>query len=252
MYLMYVDESGDIGLDGSNNKYFALSGLIIHELRWIELLEKLVEFRKYLKFTRNLNVREEIHASHFITKPGSLKIIKRNDRLDILKQIIDWTASQNELNVITVVCDKTKCSEDESVFDKSWLKLIQRFENTIENHNFNGPRNPDERGLIFPDNTDGEKLQKLIRKMRQYNPIPSKYSSYRNLRLKHIIEDPCLRNSEHSYFVQIADVICYFARQLYEPNKYIKKKGAQNFYKRLEPILVKKASRSHNLGIVET
>jgi len=33
---MYVDESGDSGLpsDGSPTRYFCLSGLVVHELRW--------------------------------------------------------------------------------------------------------------------------------------------------------------------------------------------------------------------------
>ncbi|MDX1920317.1 MAG: DUF3800 domain-containing protein, partial [Candidatus Caenarcaniphilales bacterium] len=211
MYLMYVDESGDIGTKGSNSNYFVLSGLIIHELRWIEVLEELVNFRKHLKSSKSLNVREEIHASHFITKPGHLKSIPRNDRLDILKQTIDWISLQDGLNIITVVCNKTnQKAENGDLFELAWKTLIQRFENTIENHNFKGPRNPDERGLILPDNTDGHKLQTLIRKMRKFNPVPSKYSGYRNLRLKHIIEDPCLRNSEHSYFIQLVDVISYF------------------------------------------
>jgi hypothetical protein len=33
MYLLYVDESGDVGLDGSPGRYFALSGFVVHELR---------------------------------------------------------------------------------------------------------------------------------------------------------------------------------------------------------------------------
>jgi hypothetical protein len=42
MYLMYVDESGDTGLLGSPIRYFVLTGMVIHELRWHQALEQLV------------------------------------------------------------------------------------------------------------------------------------------------------------------------------------------------------------------
>ena len=34
MFLMYVDESGDCGLQNSPTRYLVLTGLVIHELRW--------------------------------------------------------------------------------------------------------------------------------------------------------------------------------------------------------------------------
>ena len=44
MYLLYVDESGDIGLDNSPTNYFCLSGLVVHELRWDATLAAVVSF----------------------------------------------------------------------------------------------------------------------------------------------------------------------------------------------------------------
>ena len=43
MYLMYVDESGDIGLVNSPTRYFVLVGLVLHELRWQQTREALVQ-----------------------------------------------------------------------------------------------------------------------------------------------------------------------------------------------------------------
>ena len=34
MYIMYVDESGDIGIEKTQTRYFILSALVIHELKW--------------------------------------------------------------------------------------------------------------------------------------------------------------------------------------------------------------------------
>jgi len=253
---MYIDESGDPGISPSSpTRYFLLSSIVFHELRWRGLLESLVEFRRHLKRTKGLKLREEIHATDFINSPGELKRIKRNDRVDILKQCIDWTASNTDISVTTVCIDKRKRKLQDDVYEYAWKLLLQRFENTIRYKNFPGPSNADDRGMIFPDNTDGGKLTSLLRKLRHYNPIPDKgtgqYGGFRNVSLRYIIEDPVLKDSRNSFFTQLTDVIAYMGRQMYEPNVYMKKKGGHRFYQRLSPVLNKAASNKNKWGIVE-
>ncbi|KXK56614.1 MAG: DUF3800 domain-containing protein [Chlorobi bacterium] len=251
MYLIYVDESGDSGdIARSPTTYFILSALIIHELQWHQALDSLVQLRRHLRDTKGLKIREEIHAVHFINKPGTLSRIKRNDRLDIMKQCLDWVASQTTVSVITVAINKHK--HPANVFEIAWKTLIQRLENTIRHQNFRGHANSEDRGLILPDNTDGQKLIALLRKMRRYNPIPYQNNTgVQNSPITHIVEDPFMKNSSTSLFHQIVDVIAYSARQLYEPNAYMRKKGATTFYSRLDAALVRQASKKHPLGIVE-
>jgi len=250
MYLMYVDESGDAGTINSPTRYYILSGLIFHELRWSEILDSLIAFRRHLRDNKGLKLREEIHATRFINRPGDLQRIGRNERLAILKNCIDWLACQTDVSVITTALDKS--NKTENVFELAWQPLVQRFENTIGHKNFPGPANPDERGIVISDNTDGKKLIRLVRRMRRFNPIPSMFGTgSRNIPIRYIIEDPFMKNSEESYFHQIVDVVAYCARQIYEPNTYMKKKGGHNFYRRLEPVLLKQASRSNEYGIVE-
>lgn len=250
---MYVDESGDSGLMNSPVDYFVLSGLVVHELRWNNLLDELIKFRRYLKAKKGLKLRDEIHGSNMINKPGELKRIKRNDRVDIMKKCLIWLAGQCDINIINVVVDKRGKTDD--VFEIAWKALIQRFENTIRNRNFPGPQNPDDKGMILPDRTDNKKLQMILRKMRRYNVIPNYQNLFgvggRNLTLEFIIEDPFFKESAHSYFIQMTDLIAYYVRQLYEPNVYFKKKGGAKYFYKLDPILCKHASRSHQYGIVE-
>jgi Protein of unknown function (DUF3800) len=258
MYLMYVDESGDIGVEKSPTNYFVLSALVIHELRWHDALEELINFRRHLRGTKGLKLREEIHASHFINKPGDLvKRIPMYDRVDILKQCANWINDKEYLSVFSVRVDKTKTkyNSKEKVFEDAWTYLIQRFENTINHHNFNGPRNSDERGIIVADNTDAEKLKSIYRKMRRYNPIPNDSTYFsggnRNIQLKMLIEDPVYKDSRDSYFIQLADVIAYLCFQKYQCNKRAKSKGLHNYYSRLDNVLIKKVSGYNDLGIVE-
>ena len=253
MYLMYVDESGDVGLENSPSRYFILTGLVIHELRWRDTLAQLVGFRRRMRDKFGLHLREEIHAGAMITKPGDLQRIKRHDRLAILRAFADELAQNQDLNVINVVVDKHGKSSGYDVFEQTWKTLIQRFENTILYRNFRGPQNPDEGGIILPDNTDGEKLRRLLRKQRRYNPVPNQPQygpGYRNLGLKTVIEDPWLKDSQHSYFIQAADLCSYLLYQHLVPNAYMRKKAGHRYFNRLDPILCKVASQSDPKGIV--
>jgi len=255
MYLMYVDESGDIGISNSPTNYFILSGLIIHELKWRQFIDDITLFRRNLKTNKNLKLREEIHAVNFINKPGNLLHIKRNERLDILKQCINFLNQQSYLNLITVCISKANKASQTEVFEYAWSRLIQRFENTIGQNNFRGPKFNSDKGIIITDKTDEKTLRNLIRKMHQFNIVPNSSNLYsggnRNLKIEMVIEDPVMRDSKYSFIHQMVDVIVYFARQLYETNYYVKQKGAKNYYKHLGNIIVSQVSTKHPLHIVE-
>jgi len=187
-----------------------------------------------------------------INKPGRLVRIKRNDRLTILRALIDEITHLPDVNAINVVVDKRETDTSDIVFDRAWRTLIQRFENTLSHHNFPGPANPDERGLIICDQTD-QRLNQLLRKMRRYNPVPNQSSlapGYRDLRLKYIIEDPVHRDSKHTYFLQAVDTIAFFFYQVLAPNAYIRRRGARMYFKRLLPVLCTFASRENKYGVV--
>lgn len=253
MYLMYVDESGDPGLTGSPTRYFVLSGVIIHELRWAEYLDQLVEFRKRMRNTFGLLLREEIHSAQMINKPDDLIRIKRNDRLSIIRHFISEISNMPDINIINVIVDKENKPADYDVMAQAWQALVQRFSNTMSHRNFPGPANPDERGMIIPDFTDAQKIQSLVRKMRKFNPIPNQNgfgTGYRNITVNNIIEDPFFKDSRHSYFIQVADVVAFSLYQNTCPSSYMKRKSGQNYFKKLDGVLCKAAATNDPEGIV--
>jgi len=253
MYLMYADESGDCGLHNSPTRYFVLSGLVVHELRWQVYLEELISFRRRLRKQHGLRLREEFHASRLINRPGDLVRIKRHDRLDMIRQFASFLGTLTDLSIINVVVDKQKKDLPFDVFDTAWRTLIQRFENTISHHNFPGPANPDERGLILCDHTDDKKLMALIRRMRRHNPVPNQPgfgAGWRNLPLQYVIEDPSFRDSAHCFFIQAADLAAFLLYQRLAPSAYLRKRAGHRFFERLRPILCTKASRRDPDGIV--
>jgi len=252
MYFLYVDESGDTGLNGSPTVYFVLSGFVVHELMWHETLQRIIEFRKSLRVRYGLKLREEIHSTDMIHKPGGLRRIAKSLRLRLLRDVLDFQANLPDINIINVVVDKANRQSDFDVFTVAWETMIQRFHNTLSHRNFPGPQNAQDKGLIIVDKTEVKRLSVLRRRMGKYNPVPNLgLPGYRAIPVTTIAEDAVHRDSIHSLILQLVDVNAYFLMQKYAPCKYIKKQGGKNYFDRLEPVLCKVASRSNALGIVE-
>jgi hypothetical protein len=51
------------GLVNSPTRYFVLTGLVVHELRWRTYLDRLVAFRRQIRQEYGLRLREELHAA---------------------------------------------------------------------------------------------------------------------------------------------------------------------------------------------
>lgn len=252
MYFLYADESGDVGLQNSPTDFFCLSGIVFHELRWHDTLEAIIQFRRAMRDRYNLKLRDEIHEADFIHHPGEMARIAKSMRLRILREVIDFQASIPDINIINVVVDKRNKTAGQDIFEIAWTTLIQRFHNTLSHKNFPGPQNADDKGLLVVDQTDEVKLRNLSRRMRRYNPIPSAYGAGTfAVPITTIVEDAVHRNSGHSYFIQLADVNAYFLQQKYAACSYVKRKGGNNYFSRLDPVLCRVASRSHPEGIVE-
>ena len=149
MYIIYVDESGDTGLVNSPSDYFILSGLIVYELRWQATLQQLIDFRKRMRSLYGLKMDDELHASAMIHKPGQLDRIPKYERLAILRNFASEIAQLEDCNIISIVVDKRNKALDYDVFERAWNALINRFETTIRNRNFPGPKNPDDKVYFF-------------------------------------------------------------------------------------------------------
>lgn len=248
MYLMYVDESGDTGLVGSPTRYFALSGIVVHERRWRPFIDRLIALRKTLKSVYGLPIRTELHASEYIRSP--VHGLAKHHRLSILRNAIDELAKTPEISITNVIVDKAGKPADYDVFQSAWGVLFQRFENTLFFGNYPG-KYRDDFGLVLTDATAGEKLSRMVRRMAVYNPIPSSYGGTRNIPITKIIEDPHGKDSKASLAIQMADICAYFLQQKYAPNSYVKRKGGHLYFDRLQPVLNTAASKSNALGTVQ-
>lgn len=261
---MYVDDSGDCGMPtaGSPSRLFCLSGLVVHELRWKNTLADLARFRRWLHDKYQVNIEDELHGAVMINKPAklasSLQRLKKHERLAVIRHFADAIAGLSDVSVINVVVDKGtgRVPDKDEVFRWAWYAMFQRFENTIRYQNFPGPKNADDQGLVFPDNTDGQKLKRFLQTMRLSNPLKIRQHSgnfvYDDKPIRVIIEDPVLRDSRESYFIQAADCAAFLLKQFVDPSTYMKRHGGNAYLRRLDPVLCKHASNKDpsGLGIV--
>lgn len=246
MYILYVDESGDPGKHKHSSPHFILSGLIISQDNWSNHLEKLKIFRKSIYTKYGLNQRTEIHASELIriNKEKDYQKIRKSNRINILKDY----ATQipvifNNAKVINI-CIKIEEHPNNDIFNLAWSRLLQRYDTYLK-------KEAKDKGIVIVDDTDSIKLQSLQRKMRVYNPLPSHYSNNNyNSPIDNIIEDPFSRNSNQSYFIQTVDVIAHLLYRKEYPKGSLKKFGLEHQFIKLNPILLKQASKNDNLGIV--
>ncbi len=237
----------------SPTRYFVLSGLVLHESRWLPYMDQLIAFRKRLRNAPGLLLKHEIHAAHFISSPGPAAYLKRDVRLSILRFFANELSGMTDFRTINVVVDKVGKAPDYDVFDNAWRALIQRFSNTMSYQNFPGSANPRDWGMLLPDQTNTKKLTNLVRRLRRFNPVPNQPQyggGYRNLPILNLIEDPFFKDSAHSYFTQAADLVAYLLYQELDPNGYIRRKGARHYFNRLRPIFCLHAATGDQRGIV--
>lgn len=255
MYLAYIDESGDTGLLGSPTNHYILSALVVHELGWQAALDHAVAFRRRMKGAFGLKLREEIHAAHLIAKPGALARLRKDQRLTIVRAHADAIATMPGVSLINVVVDKQGKPTGYDVFDDAWRALLQRMHDAVVRRALPGPRNADDRLMLFPDRTDVSRLDKLVRVLRDHNLVSHastghRGAGYRNVPLRSLIEDPNYRDSAHSYFIQAVDTTAWLLAQNLAPASYVRKHAAQNYFLRLRSVLCAAIEPQDPLGIV--
>lgn len=243
MYLMYADESGDRGMQNSPTPYFSLSGIILEDTHWLRILNEMRDFRRSLKRDFGLPIKVELHASKLLRHQGKARNFLKTHRecIAVYQRCFDFLNSLKiyGLSVLVVIVFKNSGYD---VFETTWKFLLQRFHNFLEERN--------SKGLLVTDVTDERRLRKLVRKLRRYNLVPSRYGGTIDDPMITIVEDPILRESDESYFVQFADLVVYsFAKMLY-PNAFMQKHGLGGEFFRLRDVLYARASSQNQFGIV--
>lgn len=258
---MYVDESGDPGLWAPGtpvhlrpSPHYILTGVIIPASQWQTCLTTMVAIRRTLRQNYGLRVRDELHGAELIHPRGNQvyrAIGNRKRRTNLYGYVLREVAAQMpHTKIVNVHLNKaspyylSSTAKEADPEQRAWEWLIQRFSNHLS-------RDCDEDlGMILADETNEIKVRRVVRKIRVHNQVGSVYGGSYAVSVNNIVEDPVMRNSQHSYFVQIADLVSHaLYRKLYPKGSY-RKYNIDRLFDLVDPLLLKAANRKDLQGVV--
>lgn len=221
MYLVYIDDSGDTGFKsaGSPTDAFILSAVIVKDEDWLNTLDQIISFRRFLFQNFGLRQRDELKAGYLIHGTGPFSKLRTSEaaRMRIYKQTLRFQQKLGTIKTWAILIDKDKWEGkgwNIGIRDVAWENMIQR----IEAYTRYGKENC----MIFPDEGHPAFVRGMFRRMRRFNLVQSAYEPGRKLSrpATFIVEDPNYRHSNESYFVQLADMNAYAAYRHIFPESY--------------------------------
>lgn len=239
MNLFYIDESYDQDI-------FVYSAINIPIENWLDIFKQIKKFRKHLKVKYSIKLYKELHATDFVNGRGniSIKYVPKALRRQIFKDTLKFISNLKNISIFNAVATHNN--------DKPQIaleRLINRINRTMEHKN--------RYAILIIDRGKEREITKLIRKISVHNPIPSQYGlwhetqqSSKNIPIDKIIEDPFFKDSERSYFIQLAD-FCAYSLLCRENPKYNRTLHNLHLsFNNLTNVLFKRASKSDTEGII--
>jgi len=236
-YLAYIDDSRD-------DRFSCFSAVIVPAAKWLTLLDEIIGYRRALKASDGIYVKKEFHATDFVAGRGNLgAVVSKFRRAQIFNETLDFIASRKGVSIINA-CVPTAFEE------RAFERLVMRLENGAK------AKKPPAHVILISD--EGKSYNGLVRKMRRFNPIRSKYGAWssgqraRNNPITRIVEDIVYRDSETSFFIQLADFCAFALLRSENPIPSRSRYGLDKSFDRLRPVLRVRsfAKDPRGLGII--
>ncbi len=237
MYLAYFDESGDSGMPPkSPTKFFILACVLIPADQWASSLDSLVALRRRLRESYGIPVRPELKATDFVRGFGAFAGLhtSRRQRMDIYRECLQYVVKMPHVRIFGVAINKTLAGRRGwEAREAAWRFAFQRVDRFCEAE--------DDLSLVFPDEGHTSLVRPLLRRLRRFQRVRGAYGGIRDIKVERVIEDPNERQSQLSYFVQVADWAAYAAhRSSYlDPRKTV----PDDLWDELDPCLLKAVTK---------
>ncbi len=208
MLLSYVDESGDAGYAGSQT--YTVCCVMMDAGSWPSAFDGFISFRRFLSNQFSIRVRDEIKANHLVRGKGVAAGLGDQQRRAVFRQHMRL-ADKLGLMVFAVVIEKAKIKKQTmNPRDLAWEFLLQRLERASTKSG--------EPVMLLHDEGDSLAIRKLARKARRAGQAGSAFGTGTlKMPFKLLLDDPVPRNSQQSYFVQLADLAAYAAYRRVHP-----------------------------------
>lgn len=213
MLLAYLDESGNTGdVEQGGSLTYTLGCVLVDSASWPDAFNELLNFRRRIRDRFGIPMRVELKASYLLRNNGPLREfgLAPDARRIIYRahmRLLHQLAIENQLYVkaFGIVIDKrNSVVQPDAVFELAWQTLLQRLERA--SHYDKQPF------MVIHDEGEDVQIRKLVRRARRYLTAGSMFGSgYLVNAAKKLIDDPVPRKSDHSYFIQLADLVAYAA-----------------------------------------
>ena len=184
-----------------------------------------------MKQSDGVPLRLELHATDWLGGKG--RLVRHLDKADRVRIFNYFLAGITMLPGVQLINAAVPQHDEERAFE--WL--LNRINKNMEK--------ADSHALIISD--EGKSYDKLYRKMRRHNFIPSSIGQWetgaisKNIVLDRVVEDIIYRDSERSLFIQAADACAYSVLRSESPIPSKTALGLDQSMLILEPIMVKAA-----------
>ena len=237
-YIYYIDESQ------ADEKYI-YTALGVPIKQWNHIYARIQAFRQYICNEYGIQLYKELHATKFVNGRGEFakdKIVTKFQRSEIFKLCLKTIATEHKTGIHTF-------SSLADTSENSLVKIINCIHKTAEQNNYYAQTFFDSGYEIATDTT--------IRNMKSINFSPGQLGKWdgksyeENIPVSRIVMDSMFIDSAKDYMIQVTDFIAYSLKTMYEPSSNAKKYGLEDSYMILKPIILKQASISNELGIIE-
>jgi hypothetical protein len=219
MYLAYIDESGNTG---KGSRTYALGCVLVEAARWPDTFDRVIGFRQDLRRLFGVPVRAEVKANYLLRNGGPFRRLALSERArrTIYRQHLRLVGKLG-LRAFAVVVDKATAAArypGRPPDDVAWEYMLQRLER-FSTKGPGGAAHPPTWTMIVHDEGDAAAVRKRVRKSRRAGSAGSMLGSGVLRRpFDRLIDDPVPRNSQQSYFLQLADLTAYASfRRLHAP-----------------------------------
>lgn len=215
MEFLYLDESGDNGLQEGSSEFYILAGVAIESCNLRAIYWQIIEFRKSITKRYGLEF-QEIKGSDLFSHRGSFfnSLLTPSDLEEIHENIINILC-ESPIELFASVKSKKEFKErynpasNPNAIKVFTQEIWRDFLSTYEEHLFDKSRKNEspENGLIYFDRNQGQ--EKYIRKIvREYFHKEPTYPG------AGIVEDPVFLDSHNSYFIQLSDILAFTISRL--------------------------------------
>ena len=214
MDIFYIDESMDATT-------FVLAAITIPFLRqvdgtwtavWEDQFGNIRDWRRRASKNLKVPVRKELKGQKLLSGRGRYNLGKHQfthgEAAQVYRALLTDIGFLPDLSVITVVGNRDSKLYGHSRLEALVIALFQRMRMAC--------LTADRLGLVFFDQGHGE-YRKLYRKARVYLPTGSNRGDWgkgtvsKNLPLDNFTKDANIKESEHCFFIQLADLISHAA-----------------------------------------